>query len=108
MSAEALDEGNDASREESSGVASARHLYFKGVAGLLLGFPLSLWISWLLMYTGLGPAFAPARDQVAMWLVVPLWCTVLCASFLASTRLRCVVWLLAANALAAGLWWVMR
>ncbi len=119
MSAEALgakerDEvsgiaGDEAgNKENGNSKAESRHLFFKGVAGLLLGFPLSLWISWLVMYSGWGPAFAPARDQVSMWLVVPLWCTVLSVSFLAESRVRCLAWLLAANILAAGLWWGLQ
>lgn len=85
-----------------------RHLFFKGVVGLLLGFPLALWISWLVMYTGLGPPLAPTRDQVAMWFVVPLWCAALSLAFLADSRLRCVAWFAAANAIAGALWWVLQ
>lgn len=85
-----------------------RHLLFKGVAGLLLGFPLALLLSWLCMYTGLGPRIAPARDQVAMWLVVPLWCAVLSLSFLADSRIRCIAWLVAWNLVAAAAWWVLQ
>ena len=96
------------SGDELRGASASRHLFFKGVTGLLLGFPLSLWISWLVMYSGLGPAFAPARDQVSMWMVAPLWCMVLSLVFLTSTRLRCIVWLVGANLLAAGLWWVLQ
>ncbi|QNP47913.1 hypothetical protein [Diaphorobacter aerolatus] len=44
MSAEALDKDSPVHR----------HLFFKGLVALLLGFPLSLWISWLLMYSGWG------------------------------------------------------
>ncbi len=84
------------------------HLFFKGLAGLLLGFPLSLWLSWLLLYAGRTPGGAPTRDQVAMWLVVPLWCTVMGLVFLARTRLQCIAWLLCANALAGGLWWALQ
>lgn len=88
--------------------ALPRHLLFKGVAGLLLGFPLALLLSWLFMYTGLGPRIAPARDQVAMWLVVPLWCAVLSLSFMADSRTRCIVWLVAWNLVAAAAWWVLQ
>ena len=78
------------------------------LAGLLLGFPLSLWLSWLLLYAGRTPGGAPTRDQVAMWLVVPLWCTVMGLVLLARTRLQCIGWLLCANALAGGLWWALQ
>ena len=94
--------------EETQRPAGQRHLFLKGLAGLLLGFPISLWISWLVMYTGLGPSMAPARDQVAMWLVVPLWAAALSMGFLAPTLTRCVVWFLAANAVVGALWWAMQ
>ena len=43
-----------------------RHLLFKGLTGFFLGFPLALWLSWLLTYGGLLPGFVPVRDQIAM------------------------------------------
>ncbi len=94
----------------STGTAqsASRHLFFKGIAGLLLGCPIALWLSWLLMYTGLGPPIAPVRDQVAMWIVFPLWATVLSLSFLANSRLQCIAWLMAACAVTGGLWWVLQ
>ena len=85
-----------------------RHLLFKGLLGGLLGFPLSLWISWLLMYGGRAPSIAPTRDQVAMWLVVPLWCAVMGLAFLAGNRLRCVMWLALANLAAFTAWWALQ
>ena len=105
MSEKALTENKDVKSQDQ---LAARHLFLKGLAGLLLGFPLSLWISWLIMYSGWGPAFAPARDQVSMWLVAPLWATVLSLVFLANTLARCLLWLIAANMVAAGLWWALQ
>ena len=85
-----------------------RHLIFKGMAGFLLGFPLALWVSWLLFYGGLSPGPAVARDQVSMWAVVPLWCAAMGAAFLARSRGQCVAVLGALNAAAAALWWVLQ
>mgnify|MGYP000991654181 CR=1 FL=1 len=85
-----------------------RHLLFKGLAGGLLGFPLSLWLSWVLMYGGRAPSIAPARDQVSMWLVVPLWCAVMGLAFLATSRARLLLWLGAANLLAFAAWRVLQ
>ena len=84
-----------------------RHLLFKGAVGLLAGFPLALWLSWLLMYGGLGPAFAPTRDQVAMWLVVPLWAMAWSAAFMAKSRRQCVWAFALANGLAFAAWWAL-
>ena len=66
--------------------AASRHLLFKGLAALVLGFPLALWLSWLLIYGGLLPAYVPVRDQIAMWLAVLLWGMVPCLAFLAPSR----------------------
>ena len=87
---------------------AGRHLLFKGTVGLLASFPLALWLSWLLMYGGLGPSLAPARDQVAMWLVVPLWAAGWSAAFMARSRGQCVAVFAVANALAFAAWWAMQ
>lgn len=85
-----------------------RHLLFKGLTGLLLGFPLALWLSWLLMYGGLLPAFVPVRDQIAMWLAVLLWSAAPCAAFMAQSRRQCLAVFLLANAAAFAAWKVLQ
>ena len=85
-----------------------RHLLFKGLVGGVLGFPLALWLSWLLMYGGLLPRYVPVRDQLAMWLAVLLWCLALCASFMAQSRRQCVVAFGLANLVAFSAWWVLQ
>ena len=77
-------------------------------APIALGFPLALWLSWLLMYGGLLPKYVPVRDQVAMWLAVLLWCLALCASFMAQSRRQCLVAFGLANLLAFAAWWVLQ
>ena len=88
--------------------AAPRHLLFKGFTGFLLGFPLALWLSWLLMYGGLLPAYVPVRDQIAMWLAVLLWGAIPCAAFLARSRLQCLTVFLLANATAFAAWKVLQ
>jgi len=87
--------------------ADSRHLLFKGFTGFLLGFPLALWLSWLLTYGGLLPAYVPVRDQIAMWLAVLLWCIAPCVAFLAQSRQQCLGMFLAANAAAFAAWKVL-
>lgn len=96
------------SRAMGRGAADAapRHLLFKGLVGVLLGFPLALWLSWLVMYGGALPGRMPVRDQLAMWLAVLLWGTVPCLTFLTSSRRQCLAVLVGAN-LAALLAWVL-
>ena len=88
--------------------AAPRHLLFKGCAGFVLGFPLALWLSWLLTYGGLLPDFVPVRDQVAMWLATLLWAAAPCAAFLAHSRAQCAGVFLLANAAACAAWKVLQ
>ncbi|SFE91863.1 hypothetical protein [Paracidovorax wautersii] len=84
--------------------SASRHLLFKGLTGFLLGFPLALWLSWLLMYGGLLPGFVPVRDQIAMWLAVLLWACAPCVAFLAASRVQCATVFLLANVAAFAAW----
>lgn len=86
---------------------ASRHLLFKGVTGFLLGFPLALWLSWLLMYGGLFPGF-PVRDQISMWLAVLLWAVAPCVAFLAQSRRQCLAVFLFANVAAFAAWRVLQ
>lgn len=88
--------------------AVPRHLLFKGFTGFLLGFPLALLLSWLLMYGGLLPAHVPVRDQIAMWLAVLLWSTAPCVAFLAQSRRQCAGLFIAANLAALAAWKVLQ
>ncbi len=85
-----------------------RHLLFKGLTGFLLGFPLALWLSWLLTYGGMLPAYVPVRDQIAMWLAVLLWCAAPCVAFLAQSRRQCAIAFLLVNATAFAAWRVLQ
>ena len=88
--------------------ATPRHLLAKGLTGLLLGFPLALWLSWLLVYGGMLPAFVPVRDQIAMWLAVLLWSLAPCIAFLAQSRMQCAIAFVLANAGAFAAWKVLQ
>lgn len=73
----------------------------KTLAGTLLGFALALGVSGLFaaFSGGLPPA---ARAQLAMWLVTPIWLTVLSLVFLFASGRRAWLWLGGANALVFG------
>lgn len=88
--------------------AASRHLLFKGMAAGLLGVPLSLWISWLMFYAGRQGSFMLIRDQASMWMVVPIWCTLVSISFLARSRRQCLAWLLVGNVVGAALCWGLQ
>ena len=85
-----------------------RHLLFKGLTGFFLGFPLALWLSWLLLYGGLMPGVLPLRDQLSMWLAVLLWCAAPCVAFMAQSRKQCLGLFLAANVAAFAAWKVLQ
>ena len=92
----------------NSRVPTPRHPLFKGLTGFLLGFPLALWLSWLLTYSGMLPAYVPVRDQIAMWLAVLLWCAAPCVAFLTQSRRQCAMAFLAANVAAFAAWRVLQ
>lgn len=79
----------------------------KTLAGLLLGFSLSIIAAGLLM-TQVQDMPLPVSGQLAMWLVPPVWLTVLSFVYFFRSGLRAWAWLLAANAVAFGLWWLLR
>jgi len=76
----------------------------KTLAGLLLGLTLAIIASGLLMVQLDGMPL-PVSGQLAMWLVPPVWLLALSLVYFFQTGLRAWAWLLAANALALGLWW---
>jgi hypothetical protein len=79
----------------------------KTLAGLLLGFSLSIIASGLLM-TRLGDMPLPVSGQLAMWLVPPVWLGVLSLVYFFGSGLRAWAWLLGANAVALGVWWLLQ
>lgn len=79
----------------------------KTLAGLLLGASLALIAAGLLMAALEGMPLA-VSGQLAMWLVPPVWLGVLSCVYFFSSGLRAWAWLLAANAVALGLWWLVR
>lgn len=82
---------------------SSWQLLHHGVVGAVLGFPLAVWLSGLLVFHLTSGHDDPAKYQVAMWSVVPLWAATVGLSFMARGKLACWAWLIGANAVAAAL-----
>ncbi len=82
---------------------SSWRLLHHGLVSAALGYPLSIWLSGLLVFYPSGPAQDPATYQVTMWVVPLLWAGIVGLSFLARSKAACWAWLLGANAAAAGL-----
>ncbi len=78
----------------------------KTLAGLLLGFSLANIASGLLM-TRLRDVPLEVSGQLAMWLVPPVWLLALSLVYFFSSGLRAWAWLLGANAVALGAWWLL-
>lgn len=77
----------------------------KTLAGLLLGFSLAIVAAGVLMALLRGTPLL-VSGQLAMWLVPPVWLGVLSGVYFFSSGPRAWAWLLGANALALGLWWL--
>lgn len=60
----------------------------KIATGLILGLPLALSVSGLLVWWGAGPVTFDTKSQLAMWLVIPLWLTPLALLFFSLTAQR--------------------
>ena len=90
----------------------SRHWFGKTCAGVVLGFGLALALSGL--FAWLGPDGINAgggKNQFNMWLMAPIWATVLSFVYLFRDSLRAWLWLGAANVAAFGMLalarWVM-
>lgn len=73
----------------------------KTLAGLLLGYALALAV--VALFVALVPAPATQTFQMAMWLVVPVWLTVLSFVYLFPTAVGAWAWLGGGTALAWAL-----
>lgn len=76
-----------------------RDLIHHGLVSTVLGFPLSILLSGLAYHLSGGDA-DPAKYQVVMWIVAPIWVTIIGLSFLAPSRRACWLWLVGASLLA--------
>jgi hypothetical protein len=78
----------------------------KTLAGLLLGFSLSIIAAGILM-TQLQGMRLEVSGQFAMWLVPLVWLTVWALVYFFSSGFRAWAWLMAANGAALGVWWLL-
>lgn len=90
------------------GNATPSHLLHHAIVSSVLGFPLAIWLSGALIYHPWGAQGDSATYQITMWSVPVLWATVIALSFLARSRIACWTALLAANAAAYALLWMVQ
>lgn len=79
----------------------------KTLAGTVLGLSLSLIVSGILAAL-LRAMPLPVSSQLAMWLVPPVWLLVQSLVYLFATGLRAWLWLGGINALALGIWCLLK
>jgi len=81
---------------------TSRDWFGKSSAGLLLGFLLALGTSGLFkLAAGVGDTFFSTKGQFAMWLIAPVWASVLSFCFLFASTRAAWGWL----GLASGMVW---
>jgi hypothetical protein len=80
-------------------------LLHHGLVGALLGFPLAVFLSGVLVYHVVDAAHDIAAYQVTMWIVPVLWAAVIGAAFLAPSKRVCWALLLVSNLVA---WLLVR
>jgi hypothetical protein len=86
----------------------SRHWLGKTMAGLLLGYALSLAFSGLFALLTPGGLGGEGKIQVVMWTIAPAWATVLGFVYLFRDSRSAWLWLGGATALAWALLWLLK
>lgn len=84
------------------------HWWSKTFAGLILGLTFAFACVALFAWFGPGGINAPAKVQFNMWMISPIWLMVLSLSYLFKTGMKAVVYLMSANIIAYGLFFLLR
>ncbi len=93
----------------NDGILTSRGWFGKASAATLLGFTLAIALT--CTFSALfseGDGFVTAQGQIAMWLVSPIWCTILGLCFLFRSGARAWGWLALANLVAWALYVAAR
>lgn len=80
----------------------------KSLAGVVLGYAIALAISGLFAWLGYGGIDAPQKVQFNMWIISPIWLTILSFSFMFPTGVSAIKWLGSANLVAYTLLFIVR
>ena len=86
----------------------SRHWLGKTMAAVVLGYTLSVALSGVIAWLTPGGIDGGGKIQFNMWMIAPLWATVLGFVYLFRDSLRAWLWLGLANAVAFGLLWALR
>lgn len=97
------------SMSEARPKLDSRHWFGKTSAGVVLGYTLSVALSGVI--AGLTPGGfggGSGKIQFNMWMIAPLWASVLGFVYLFRDSLRAWLWLALANMAALGLLWTLK
>lgn len=83
----------------------SRHWLGKTLAGAVLGYTLSVALSGVIALLTPGGLEGGGKIQFNMWMIAPLWATVLGFVYLFRDSLRAWLWLGLANAFAFAVLW---
>lgn len=83
------------------------HWWVKTFAGLILGLTLSFALVITFAWYGPGGIDAPVKVQFNMWMISPIWLLILSFTYLFKTGLKAVSYLLVANILAYGVFFLL-
>ncbi len=84
------------------------HWWTKTFAGAVLGLTLAYAIVAIFAWYGPGGIDAPVKVQFNMWLITPIWLTVLSLTYLFKTGTKAMLYLAAVNLLFYGLLFTLR
>ena len=86
----------------------SRHWFGKTMAGFFLGYALAVAFSGVIAVLTPGGFAGEGKVQFNMWMVAPVWATVLGFVYLFGNSLRAWLWLGAANVVAWGVVWGLK
>ncbi|MFT3763793.1 MAG: hypothetical protein QM761_14525 [Pseudoxanthomonas sp.] len=86
----------------------SRHWFGKTMAGVVLGYALAVALSGVIAGITPGGFAGEGKVQFNMWMIAPVWATVLGFVYLFRDSLRAWLWLGLANAAAWGLLWAVK
>lgn len=79
----------------------------KTLAGVLLGLTLTYVLISMFAWYGYGGIDAPAKVQFNMWMIAPIWLTILSMTYLFKTGVKAWLYLSLANLIAYGMFYLL-
>lgn len=86
----------------------SRHWFGKASAGVVLGYTLAVALSGAIAWLTPGGLQGEGKIQFNMWMIAPIWATVLGFVFLFRDSRRAWLWLALANMAAFALLWTVK